>query len=73
MKLFLGGSLFYLDGHFKAIALFLLCRLAGQYFPRYMQKDLFRLSMIYLIPLSGVLWLVTMLFLGALRSGGANV
>ena len=73
VKLFLGGNLAFFDGHLKAALLFVFCRLVAQYFPRYAQKDLYRLGLIYLVPLSIVLWLTTMLILGVARSGGANV
>jgi hypothetical protein len=65
--LFLGGSVFFLDLHVKAAALFVICRLMGQYFPKFTQRDLFRVSVLYLIPMVSLLWAVAMLFFGILN------
>jgi hypothetical protein len=71
-QLFLGGSLFFIDLHLKAILLFVGFRLAAQYFPRYTQKDMFRLGVIYLIPIAVVFWLLVMIIHGVWVSGGLN-
>lgn len=72
-QLFLGGSLFFFDLHLKAFALFMSFRLFAQYFPRYTQRDVFRIGVIYLIPISVVLWLLVALVHGVWVSGGFNV
>ena len=71
-QLFLGGSLFFVDLHVKAVLLFVGFRLAAQYFPRYTQRDVFRLGVTYLIPIAVVLWLIAMMIHGAMISGGLN-
>ena len=69
-QLFLGGGFFFFDFHLKAAFLYLACRLCGIYFPRFYHKDLLRVSILYLLPLTGLLWLFAMLTYGVL--GAAN-
>ena len=57
-KLFLGGSWFVFDLHIKAAILFVVFRLFAIYFPKYQQKDVLKIGMFYLIPLSVALWLL---------------
>jgi hypothetical protein len=58
-EIFLGGSWFMLDFYLKALAIYLVSRLAGQYFPKYAQADLFRIGILYLIPMTFFLFLVS--------------
>ena len=69
-KLFLGGGSFFIDFHIKVAILYVACRLFGLYFPKFYHKDLLRISILYLFPLTGVLWLFAMLTYGIL--GGAT-
>jgi|GEM_PF-2391749 len=71
-QLFLGGSAFFVDLHLKAAALFVFFRLLAQYFPRYTQKDVFRLGVVYLIPIALVLWFWVTIVHGVWASGGFN-
>ncbi|MBU6153065.1 MAG: NADH-quinone oxidoreductase subunit H [Bdellovibrionales bacterium] len=71
VRLFLGGGEYFLDFNLKAGLLFLVSRLFAIYFPRLRQEDLLRVSMTYLLPLTGVFWLVVMLAF-ALMSGGSG-
>jgi hypothetical protein len=71
-KLFLGGGQWFLDFHAKAAALYLGSRIFGIYFPRFHQKDLLRISIIYLFPITGALWLLAMLWF-AVAGGGVHV
>jgi hypothetical protein len=68
-QLFLGGGFFFLDFHLKAAGIFILFRLVGVYFPRYQQKDFLRLGILYLVPVTVVLWLVVMIAHGVLAGG----
>ena len=72
-KLFLGGELFVFDLYIKATLLFVLFRLVAIYFPLYRQKDLLKIALLYLIPLSIALWLMVMIAHGMLAAGGGNV
>jgi hypothetical protein len=72
VKLFLGGGDFFVDFHLKAAALYLFCRVAGIYFPTFHQRDLLRISVAYLFPITGLLWL-SVLLLGALELGAGHV
>jgi hypothetical protein len=72
-QLFLGGGQYGVDLHLKAGSLFIGFRLVAQYFPRYTQKDVFRLSVIYFVPTAVVLWLLTMVIHGIWVSGGLGV
>lgn len=58
-KIFLGGSWFVFDFYVKAAALYLISRLIGQYFPRYAQADLFRIMIVYFIPVVSFLFLLS--------------
>ena len=72
-KLFLGGGEWFFDIHLKAAALYLSSRIFGIYFPGVHQKDLLRISIIYLFPITGALWLVAMLWYAVSGGGGAGV
>ena len=69
-KLFLGGGSFFIDFHIKAAILYVLCRLFGVYFPKFHHRDLLRISILYLFPLTGILWLFAMLTYGFI--GGSS-
>lgn len=58
-EIFLGGSWFALDFYLKALAIYLVSRLIGQYFPKYAQADLFRIGILYLVPITFFLFLVS--------------
>jgi hypothetical protein len=68
-KLFLGGGEWFFDIHFKAAVLYLGSRIFGIYFPGFHQKDLLRISIIYLFPITGALWLMAMLWFGVIGGG----
>lgn len=68
-KLFLGGGAFFIDLHVKAAALYLIFRTFGIYFPKYQQRDLLRISILYLFPITGLVWLVAMLIHGMIEAG----
>jgi hypothetical protein len=70
-RVFLGGGDWFFDFHLKAALVYVFSRLFAIYFPRFRQNDLIRLSIIYLFPLTGVIWLVTMLWF-ALWGGGVG-
>ncbi len=72
-KLFLGGGEYFFDFHLKATILYLGFRICGIYFPRFHQKDLLRISILYLFPITGVLWLIAMLGFALFEPGGARV
>lgn len=72
-KLFLGGGEFFIDLHIKAAVLYLIFRTFGIYFPKFQQRDLLRISILYLFPITGLIWLVAMLINGVIEGGGANV
>lgn len=71
-KLFLGGGAFFIDFHLKAGFLYYCCRLFGIYFPKFYHKDLIRISVLYLFPVTGLLWLFAMLVYGV-TGGSAHV
>ncbi|MBS1959280.1 MAG: hypothetical protein JST80_07415 [Bdellovibrionales bacterium] len=58
-KIFMGGSWFVVDFYLKTVAVYLVSRLMGQYFPKYSQADLFRISIQYLIPITFFLFLIS--------------
>jgi hypothetical protein len=72
VKMFLGGGDYFVDFHLKAAALYLFCRVAGIYFPKFHQRDLLRISVAYLFPITGLLWL-SVLLLGVLELGANRV
>ena len=72
VKMFLGGGDYFIDFHLKTAALYLFCRVAGIYFPKFHQKDLLRISVAYLFPITGLLWLSVVL-LGVLELGASHV
>ena len=61
VQAFLGGGEYFIDANLKAGVLFLISRLLAVYFPRLRQRDLIRVSTLYLFPLTGAIWLVVML------------
>jgi len=71
-KLFLGGGSYYFDFHLKAAAIYLIFRVSGIYFPRLHQRDLLRVAILYLFPITGLLWLFAMLY-GLVEGGVLNV
>ncbi len=70
--LFLKGNLFILDGHLKSAVLFVACRLLGRYFPAYSKQDLFRISLVYLLPMAIALWLFSAIIFGLVSYGGSH-
>ncbi|NDF14145.1 hypothetical protein EB061_02340 [bacterium] len=72
-RVFLGGGELFLDFHLKAALVYVFSRLFAIYFPRFRQKDLMRLSILYLFPVTGVVWLVSMLLFALFSGGGGHV
>jgi hypothetical protein len=72
-RVFLGGGEWFLDFHLKAAIVYVFSRLFAIYFPRFRQKDLMRLSILYLFPMTGVIWLVSMLLFALLGGGVGHV
>ena len=72
-KMFLGGGDYFVDLHLKSAAIYLAFRIAGIYFPKYHQRDLLRVSILYLFPITGLLWLFAVVLYGVLESGVAHV
>ena len=72
-KLFLGGGVFFFDLHLKSIVIYLVFRVFGIYFPTFHQRDLLRIGILYLFPITALLWLVAMLAFGMIQAGGAHV
>jgi hypothetical protein len=72
VKLFLGGGDYFIDLHLKTAVLYVACRLAGIYFPKFQQRDLLRVGILYLLPITGLVWLTVILY-GVFESGGMNV
>jgi hypothetical protein len=58
-RLFLGDVGFGLDFFIKSIMIYLGFRMLGQYFPKFSQADLFRISVIYFIPVVFFLFLLS--------------
>jgi hypothetical protein len=71
-KVFLGGGDYFVDFHLKCGAIYIASRLIAIYFPRFRQKDLLRISIFYLFPLTGVIWLLMMLVFALIQSGGVS-
>lgn len=71
-KMFLGGSVLFFDFHLKAAFLYIACRLLGMYVPTFFHRDLVRVSILYLLPVTGLLWLIAMLLHG-MSSDGIHV
>jgi hypothetical protein len=72
-KMFLGGGDYFVDFHLKSAAIYMAFRVAGIYLPKFQQRDLLRVSILYLIPITGLLWLFSVVFYGVLESGVAHV
>jgi hypothetical protein len=72
-KLFLGGGEWFVDIQAKAAALYLGARIFGIYFPGFRQKDLLRISIIYLFPITGALWLAAMICFALIGGGISGV
>lgn len=64
VQLFMGGGFLLVDLHLKAAIIYWAFRVAGIYFPRFQQRDLLRIGILYLFPLTGLLWLAVMLYGG---------
>ncbi len=73
VQLFLAGGDSFVLTHVKAGLLYLVFRAIGFYFPNYQQKDLLRISILYLFPVTGIVWLLAMLLFGVIESGVVNV
>jgi hypothetical protein len=72
-RIFLGGGEWFIDFHLKVALVYGFSRLFAIYFPRFRQKDLLRLSILYLFPVTGVVWLVSMLLFALISGGVSNV
>jgi hypothetical protein len=72
-KVFLGGGDYFFDFQIKTMVLFLCSRLLAIYFPSVRQKDLLRVSILYFLPITGVLWLVMMMIRALMGEGGLSV
>ena len=72
-KIFLGGGDYFFDFQIKAMVLYLCSRLLAIYFPSFRQKDLLRISILYLFPITGILWLFMMVVRALMGEGGLGV
>jgi hypothetical protein len=72
-KMFLGGGDYFIDFHLKAAAIYMAFRVAGIYLPKFQQRDLLRVSILYLFPITGLLWLFAVVLYGILESGVTHV
>lgn len=66
-ELFMGGGEVGIDLHAKAAGMYMVFRLFGNYLQTFYSRDLVRVCVVYLFPISGVLWMVTEL-VGVLRN-----
>jgi hypothetical protein len=73
VKMFLGGGDYFIDLHLKSAVIYLAFRVAGIYVPNFQQRDLLRVSILYLFPITGILWLFAVVLYGVMESGAAHV
>jgi len=72
-QVFLGGGDYFFDFQIKSIGLYLCSRLLAIYVPTLRQKDLLRVSILYLLPMTGILWLLMMVIRVLTGEGGMSV
>jgi hypothetical protein len=69
VKVFLGGGGYFVDFQLKAASIYLFSRIVAVYVPSFRQQDLLRVAILYLFPLTGMVWLAVVLARGLLAGG----